>query len=480
MNSFFDRLKKNLLHFSSYYFLDLRALSLMRIGVALIVLCDLIIRAQDLSALYTNAGIWPLHILKNFGWQPGFWSLHCLYGSYAWEVLLFSLHGVFALFLLFGYQTKLSTLFVWLLTISLQNRNIFILQAGDDQLRLILFWGLFLPWNACYAIDSRHTQQKKISLIGNFGYLFLIASVYAFTVLLKTDKEWTSEGSAIYYALSLDQIKLPLGDLLYRFPSLMKTLTYLVFIIESIVPILILWPSKKGKLRLTAFCLLLLLHLSIGLTMYVGLFFIISSVSAIGLIPSLAMDWIEKKFRLKSKEHSAETTEQSWYTPFTASFGTLVILLCLLLNLSTVPWFNYELKSELNYPVNALRLNQFWGMFSPGILKTDGWFVYHGMDSIGRQWDLRLNQDYVDYKKPAHIVSMYRNDRWRKLAENMQRDKYTFLRPLYGRYYLHQWNLHHPEKQIPSMNLYFMEKENLSDYKSTKPKKILLCVSYDN
>src|SRR5205085_7383249 len=49
---------------------------------------------------------------------------------------------------------------------------------------------------------------------------------------------------------------------------------------------------------------------------------------------------------------------------------------------------------------------------------------------------LRLNQDYVDFKKPTRIVSMYRSDRWRKLAENMQDERFAFLRPQYCNYIL--------------------------------------------
>ena len=95
-----------------------------------------------------------------------------------------------------------------------------------------------------------------------------------------------------------------------------------------------------------------------------------------------------------------------------------------MVNLGTLPFNDYQLRSELFYPVNVLRLNQNWSMFAPGVLRNDGWLVYHGMDSIGRQWDLRLDQDYVDYTKPQHIVKMYKNDRWRKLAENMQNNNY--------------------------------------------------------
>ncbi len=119
-------------------------------------------------------------------------------------------------------------------------------------------------------------------------------------------------------------------------------------------------------------------------------------------------------------------------------------------------------------------------MFSPSVLKKDGWFVYYGIDSIGRQWDLYKNQDYVDFTKPTNVVGTYKTDRWRKLAENMQGDNYTFLRPLYGKYILHQWNKMHPDKKIATLNLFYMSKENLPNYRTTAVQKNLYSVCSDN
>jgi len=449
----------------------------MRIGLALIIIADLFIRGNDLTAHYTDEGLWPTNLIHNFGWKPGQWSLHELSGSYAWVLSLFMIHFIFTLFLLLGYKTKISALVVWLLTISLHNRNLFIQQSGDDLLRLLLFWGLFLPWHAYYSLDSKKTSVPlKQNTFANIGYMLFIASVYFFTVSLKTSSEWRSEGSAIYYALSLEQIRLPAGDLLYQFPVLMKLLTWFVFYAELAIPFLILWPAKKGNLRLLAFILIVLLHTGIGLTLYVGLFFVINMVSGVGLLPKKTLDVIEAKLKLKKQTIILSIKKTAPLNYLSNCICAIVIVISLIINLSAVNWFNYELRKEIWYPVNAFRLDQYWGMFSPNILKKDGWFVYHGMDSIGRQWDLYRNNEYVDYKKPEHIVQMYKSDRWRKLAENMQKDDFTFLRPQYCRYIIKKWNREHPEKKMTMLNFYYMEKINLPDYKSTEVKKNLFCL----
>lgn len=452
----------------------------MRIGMALVVLVDLIIRGSDLAVHYSDEGMWPREVLVNFGWKNGYWSLFLLNGSAAWALFLFIIQTLLAILLLIGYRTRIATLLLWLLYVSLQNRNLYVLQAGDDLLRMILFWGIFLPWQNAYSLDAKHNRFASSNTLANLGYFLLLASVYFFSAILKTDKDWLADGTAIYYALSLDQMRLPYtGDWLYQYPALMKLLTRCVLIIEFLVPLFILWPQKKGYLRFIAFLLLIVLQAGIGATLYVGLFFIIGSVSALGLLPSSIMDKVDTLLRRKPTEILTVPENRPVLKYITNLFLALVIVICGFINLSSAPWFEYELKEETLVPANALRLDQYWGMFSPYVMRKDGWFVYYGIDSIGRQWDLRLNQDYVDFKKPEHVVSMYTSDRWRKLAENMQGTS-VFLRPRYCQYVLQKWNREHPGKKLSSLNLFYMLKENLPDYKSTEPVKTIYCVCIEN
>lgn len=474
----FSRLKKISATLASYYQPDLRALALMRIVTALLIIADLLIRGGDLAAHYTDKGLWPAELVHTFSWQQGYWSFYNFSDNVSWVLSLFVIHFIAALFLLIGYQTRIACILVWLLTISLHNRNLFILQSGDDLLRLLLLWGCLLPWNQRYSLDSRKTKSGSQGInLSYMGYLLLIISVYLFTAALKTSAEWHQEGSAIYYALSLGQMRLPFtGDWLYGQPELMRWLTHLVLYIEWIIPLLILFPSKKGYLRLLAFLLIIIIHTGIGLSLYVGLFFLIGMASAIGLLPSFVMDGFEKIFKIKSNQTLNQKPENNLFKTIQNSICVSIIVICLVINFSNFKWFDYELRTEFTYPANALRLNQNWGMFSPSVLKMDGWFVYYGIDSLGRQWDLRQNTDFVNFTMPKHIVSLYKSDRWRKLAENMQDNRYTFLRPLYCKYVLKTWNAHHPEKQIATLNLYYMQKKSLPDYKTTDPEKVIFSV----
>jgi hypothetical protein len=90
------------------------------------------------------------------------------------------------------------------------------LQGGDDMLRLLLFWAIFLPWGERYSIQKKSSYANHYFDWANIGYILLPVSVFFFSALLKTSPEWRTEGTALYYALSLDQIRMPGGTLLYQ------------------------------------------------------------------------------------------------------------------------------------------------------------------------------------------------------------------------------------------------------------------------
>ena len=82
-------------------------------------------------------------------WSP---SVHVAFtgirgrpGSAAFETIPFLVAGLFAGLLLVGYRTGLATCVSWFMLLSVQARNPIILQGGDVLLRLLLFWGIFLP-----------------------------------------------------------------------------------------------------------------------------------------------------------------------------------------------------------------------------------------------------------------------------------------------------------------------------------------------
>ena len=53
------------------------------------------------------------------------------------------------------------TIIRWFLLVSLQNTNYMILQGVDTVLRVMLFWGMFLPLGAQYSLDRAFSTIKE-------------------------------------------------------------------------------------------------------------------------------------------------------------------------------------------------------------------------------------------------------------------------------------------------------------------------------
>ena len=116
----------------------------MRIAVGFVLLTDLFIRSISIKAFFTDEGVLPIDVLKQYNWSPNYYSFHALSGDLWWQVVLFLINALCIVLLMIGYRTRVFTFICWVFITSLQNRNPFILQGGDDMLRLLLFWAIFL------------------------------------------------------------------------------------------------------------------------------------------------------------------------------------------------------------------------------------------------------------------------------------------------------------------------------------------------
>ncbi len=135
--------------------LDLRSMGLARVILALVMLVDLALRAGDLTAHYTDAGVMPQDLLLARGGLSSYLSLHYwLSGSPTAVSCVFIAHVLVLVLLLIGYRTRLASLLAWYLLLSLHKGNPTLLHAGDHTLRIVMFWCMFLPLGARFSVDS--------------------------------------------------------------------------------------------------------------------------------------------------------------------------------------------------------------------------------------------------------------------------------------------------------------------------------------
>lgn len=280
-------------YITKIFSLDLRSLALFRILLGGLIISDLILRALYLKDHYSDLGILPRGILIDRFLNTWTFSLHLINGQVYFQAFLFLLAGIIAVLLMLGYKTRLMTFLSWFLLVSLQNRNYMVLQGGDTVFRVLLFWSMFLPLGARYSIDYALSTNKdnfknnNYFSMGSVALTIQIAIIYIFNSLTKTHNFWTKDYTALWYALQIDQMVLPVGKILRQFPALCKILTFSTLYIEFYLPFLLFVTFFKDKIRLFLILFFFTFHIGISMTLNVGLFSFICMAAWCAFLPAL-------------------------------------------------------------------------------------------------------------------------------------------------------------------------------------------------
>lgn len=167
---------------------DLRSLALFRVTLAILLLLDLLRRMANLTAFYTDTGLFPRDQL---GGTDGLWriSLHAANGQYLFELVLFSIALVAGAALLIGWRTRLATLISWVLYVSMLNRAPPLVDAGEMLLAALLFWSIFLPLHVFWSVDAAQSDDDMSasgdSLVSWGTAALLLQAVVAFGFVTK-------------------------------------------------------------------------------------------------------------------------------------------------------------------------------------------------------------------------------------------------------------------------------------------------------
>lgn len=488
---------------------DLRSLAAFRIVLGILVLADLANRVTDLVAHYTDAGVMPrialtrppnTQIFQNAEWVSSPWSLslNTLSGQPLFQVLVFAVGMLAAGALLFGYRARAANIVTWVVLLSIQHRNPLVLASGDILLRMLLFWGMFLPLGAVWSVDRLKTMPRRLSMqylsLGTVALFMQIAFVYWFTALLKTGAEWRTDFSALYYALSLDQVARPLGHFMLGFPTLLTALTIATLTLEILGPFLLFSPFFTGPVRTGALLAFMSLHFGIWLLMDIGIFPFISAFCMVCFLPGWFWDkvlpglrsalpgrWANYALFQAGPVADGGSPPATLKASFAGDLLVVLFLVCVLFwNLTTVT--SVALPTGVRPLSLFLGLDQKWNMFAPRPTIDDGWYVIPGDLQNGRQVDLmsvvRGNLDppeEVSWKKPPVVAYTDNNEHWRKYLEFTAMSEHADQRVYFGDYLCRIWNAQHTDgERLGELQIFYMREQTQPDYQPPRRDKVSL------
>ncbi len=451
---------------------DTRSLALFRIALGLLVMALVADYAVDVRTFYSDEGVLPREAMFAFWGKGLLWSLHALSGATWWSGFLLAVTFVCALGFALGVGWRACGVALWILMVSLANRNPLVMNSGDSLLLLILFWSLFLPLGRHFVPGRRAMGPPGVvSGASAMAIVLQFFFLYFFTALHKSGEQWHYEYSAVWHSLSLREFAQPIGLWLVQFPDICAALTFLTWWSELLVPLGLLIPWRNDLWRYLAVAFTLALHGGLLATLYLGFFPLISICLALPLIPGSFWSWLARWRRTPTAPPArCDMKMPKWSEGLCAA----ALVFALFSNFESLPkgvfgrfslvreHFRFTAPDSLAFRLsdlaagafwqtgNALRLHQSWRMFSPRPTLANHRVLFEADLDDGRKveiaTDLRKKfKERVADEQSAPSMTWFPNAHWRKYLANLFWDGRAGPRPWLGRYLALGWNRQHGE-----------------------------------
>lgn len=428
---------------------DQRGLAAFRIGLGLVLLLDLGLRALDLTAFYTDSGVLPRSLLFDVYPTLGQLSLHALSGSLWWQLLLFAVTAVVAVALVVGYRSRVAALLAFLLLTSLHLRNPPILNAGDSLLRRLLLWGVLLPLGARWGLDARGTPgRRSVLTVATVGLYVQVLAVYLVNAVLKLRGETWHAGTALRYVFGVDALTVGLGDLLAGQATLLTIGAYAWLSLLVASPLLVV---TAGRVRASLVGAFLLGHLFMLATLRLGVFPLVSMTALLPFLPPAIWDRVEARVASFRERFDARvgappmSAPRVWVPaalrrlgePSARTAATLLLAFVLVWNAASLGLVALPGTGASSVDPEQRR----WDMYAPVPVQTDVWYVTIGRTADGARVDAYAGTASID--RPADVDATYPGHRWYLYLQHLRGPHTGPMRDRFADYLCERWDRTH-------------------------------------
>lgn len=444
---------------------DARALAAFRISLALLLLVDLLLRARDLRAHYTDDGVLPVALLAERYPALSRLSLHALSGDVWLQVALFALAGACALALLVGYRTRIATAASLCLLASLHIRNPYVLSGGDALLQHLLFWSLFLPLGARWSVDARRRTaiRERVFTPASAAILAQVVLVYGVNAILKHRSGVWLTGEAVELIFGLDRFTVVLGNVVRDMPAVLwlANWVWLGALLSS--PLLLF---LTGRRRIALVGVFAAMHSGMLLTMHLGVFPLVSLVALLPFLPAAVWDRLDRVRRPRAVGSALldrlDRALPVWpQRPAISPLGrwggraaqaTAAAALVGLLLFNAVGLGLVQAPPPADGALSGSRSDLRWVMFA-NPPDEDRWYVAPGTLESGERVDA-FDHGAIRWERPDDVTRTYSSARMRKYMSHLRYDE--GLQSSFPAYLCERWNRTHANGLV-NVSLYAVE-----------------------
>jgi len=449
--------------------IDPRSLAFFRIGLGVMLISDLVKRSMSFREHYTSEGIFPLEAAKGLEPDSILFQIYLISDSFHFQAFLFLIAAVLAVLLILGYRTRLVTLLSLVFVVSLVRRNPYATHTGDVLLQAMTFWALFLPLGSVFSLDRKQGRTKPLEghvvSVGTVAVLLQLAAFYVFAGILKHHHDVWMRGDALWVFTNIEEYTRGFGLLLRDYPGLCKVLTYCTLALEVGGPIFLFFPWFTGPIRTVTVFLFAGFHLGIQLTVYIGIFEVLSIVCVCLFLPAWFWDrlslflpgaWVAPRDALRTRLLHCGSAPSPVAGPpslgqrvgsrFGQVFCGTALILMLFGNWNNPREKPFKLPSLIEDYGKQLALQQNWNIFSDIENTFYGWFLVLGQLEDGRIVNVLEDRGFDGVSRPAHFARSFPNHNTRRFWRLMSRTPNAWLRVYVGSYLVDEWNRTHADK----------------------------------
>lgn len=442
--------------------IDPRTLACFRIGLGAMLLTDLAKRALTLREHYTGEGVLPRAAALELVPDTKLLHLYLLSDAPAWATTLFALSALLAVCVIVGYRTRLAVGLSYFLLLSLTRRNPFVTHTGDQLLQVYVFWGLLLPLGSWLSIDRLRGREGPVegasrppptASIVTAGALLQVCVFYFMAGYLKSRYDIWRDGEALAVFANVEQYTRPLGHFLGGQPWLCRLVTYATLTLELGAPFLFLSPWFRVPFRIATVLLLTVFHLTIQLTIYIGIFQLLSITGVTLFLPGAFWDGLGHRIPQHWKArwaHLVLTIRERFGRPETPRSHVLRervlqgVAATALVFLAYTNWNNQRaqptpLPEVVERYTKPTGLVQNWHMFTDIGNTFFGWFAVLGQDTDGKVFEVLHERPFDGLERPELFASIFPNHNDRRLWWNASASGFDWVRLRISEYLCREW-----------------------------------------
>ena len=260
-------------------------LALFRIAFGLVATAWTLTLTPNLLAFYGPDGILPDPPLG----APGSWGVLTFLNSSAAVVALFAVTLAASLALTVGFFTRVAAVVLWVGIVSFEHRNGLVNNSGDTLIRNLAFLCALAPCGAALSVDRlRRSPGRFWEFPARAPWALRLVQIelsvaYLAAVWHKSGSQTWRDGTAVAYALRIEDLqRLPVPSFLTQSVVWTELLTYGTLALELALGVLVWNRALRPWVLLLGVCL----HLSIDVSLAVGLFSFAMLVCYLAFVPA--------------------------------------------------------------------------------------------------------------------------------------------------------------------------------------------------